>query len=115
LSIDNLVAAIAFVLRDPHSGGATYIVSDPQPVSLAQIVEALRAGMGRPPGLLNVPPGMIRRGLTVLRRGRHWDQLAGELIVDPAKLLMAGWRPRTDTAAGLAAMVMPQAGHNQAR
>jgi UDP-glucose 4-epimerase len=115
LSIDNLVAAIAFVLRDPHSSGATYIVSDPQPVSLAEIVKALRAGMGRPPGLLNVPPAMIRRGLTLLRRDRYWDQLAGELVVDPAKLVMAGWRPQTDTAAGLAAMVMPQAGNRQAR
>jgi UDP-glucose 4-epimerase len=112
LSIDNLVAAIAFVLRDPRSSGATYIVSDPEPVSLGEIVKALRAGLGRPPGLLNVPPGMIRRGLTVLRRDRHWDQLAGELIVDPAKLMMAGWRPQTDTAAGLAAMAM---GNRQAR
>jgi UDP-glucose 4-epimerase len=90
-------------------------VSDPQPVSLAEIVKALRAGMGRPPGLLNVPPAMIRRGLTLLRRDRYWDQLAGELVVDPAKLVMAGWRPQTDTAAGLAAMVTPQAGNRQAR
>jgi nucleoside-diphosphate-sugar epimerase len=111
LSIDNLVAAVAFVLRHPHSSGATYIVSDPQPVSVAEIVKALRAGMGRPPGLLNVPPGVLRRGLAMLGCSRQWNQLAGELIVDPAKLVMAGWRPQTDTARGLAAMVMPQAGN----
>jgi hypothetical protein len=27
------------------------------------------------------------------------------LVVDPAKLIAAGWRPDLDTAAGLAAMV----------
>lgn len=105
LSIANLVAAIAFVLSDPRSSGVTYVVSDPQPVSLAQIVSALRAGMGRPPGLLDVPPGLIRCGLTMLRRRRYWDQLGGELVVNPGKLVTAGWRPETDTAAGLAAMV----------
>lgn len=105
LSIGNLVAAIAFVLRDPHSSGMTYVVSDLQPVSLAEIVNALRAGIGRPPGLLNVPPAIIRGGLAMLRRGRHWDQLGGQLVVNPGKLVTAGWRPQTDTAAGLAAMV----------
>ncbi len=104
LSIDNLAAAITFVLRHPASSGETYVVSDLQPLTLAEIVTALRAGLGRPPGLFNVPPGLIRRGLTVLGRGRQWNQLSGDLIVDPGKLVIAGWRPGTDTAAGLAAM-----------
>jgi UDP-glucose 4-epimerase len=104
LSVDNLVAAIAFVLGHPESANETYVVADLQPVSLAQIVKALRAGMGRPPGLLNVPPALIRLGLTALGRSRQWDQLGGQLAVNPGKLMIAGWRPRTDTAAGLAAM-----------
>jgi nucleoside-diphosphate-sugar epimerase len=104
LSIDNLAAAITHVLSHPGSGGETYVVADLQPVSLAQIVTALRAGLGRPPGLVSVPPGLFRLGLTMLGRGRQWDQLGGQLIVNPGKLVAAGWRPGTDTAAGLAAM-----------
>jgi UDP-glucose 4-epimerase len=104
LSVDNLVAAITFVLGHAQSGGETYVVSDLQPVSLAQIVKALRAGMGRPLGLVKVPRGLIRRGLTMLGRGRTWDQLGGQLVVNPEKLIVVGWSPATDTAAGLAAM-----------
>jgi nucleoside-diphosphate-sugar epimerase len=104
LGIGNLASAIIHVLRHPESGGETYVVADLQPVALGQIVEALRVGLGRPPGLVNVPPGLIRLGLTTLGRGRQWDQLGGQLVVNPAKLVIAGWRPDTDTAAGLAAM-----------
>jgi nucleoside-diphosphate-sugar epimerase len=104
LSIGNLAAAITHVLRLPESGGETYVVADLQPVSLAQIVKALRTGLGRPPGLVSVPPGLIRLGLTMLGRSRQWDQLGGQLVVNPAKLVVAGWRPETETAAGLAAM-----------
>jgi nucleoside-diphosphate-sugar epimerase len=105
LSVHNLAAAVTHVLRHPESSGQTYVVADLQPVSLAEIVQALRAGMSGTPGLINVPPGLIRLGLTMLGRGRYWDQLGGELAVNPGKLINAGWRPETDTAAGLAAMV----------
>ena len=33
-----------------------------------------------------------------------WDRLGGELVVDPGKLLAAGWKPAVETHAGLAAM-----------
>jgi nucleoside-diphosphate-sugar epimerase len=105
LGIGNLASAITHVLSHLESSGETYVVADLQPVSLAQIVKALRAGLGRPPGLLNVPPRLIRLGLTMLGRSRTWEQLGGQLVANPAKLVIAGWRPETDTAAGLAAMV----------
>jgi nucleoside-diphosphate-sugar epimerase len=104
LSIGSLIAAITFVLGHPETSRETYVVSDLQPVSLAQIVKALRAGMGRTPKLVNVPPRLIRLGLTMLGRGRYWDQLGGQLIVSPGKLVSAGWHPETDMAARLAAM-----------
>jgi nucleoside-diphosphate-sugar epimerase len=104
LSLHNLVAAITHVLRHPASGGETYVVADLQPVSLADMVTALRAGLGRAPQLIKVPPGLVHVGLAMLGRARNWDQLDGRLIVDPSKLVDAGWRPDLDTAAGLAAV-----------
>jgi UDP-glucose 4-epimerase len=105
LSVHNLVAAIAHVLPHPASGGETYVVADLRPVSLADIVTALRAGQGRAPLLLKAPPWLVRVGLAMLGRSRSWDQLDGQLVVDPAKLIATGWRPDLDTASGLAAMV----------
>jgi UDP-glucose 4-epimerase len=51
-----------------------------------------------------VPPELIRLGLTMLGRGRQWGQLGEQLVVNPGKLVTAGWRPVTDTVAELAAM-----------
>jgi nucleoside-diphosphate-sugar epimerase len=104
LGVHNLVAAIAHVLRHPPCGGETYVVADLQPVSLADMVKALRAGLGRAPKLIKAPPALVRVGLAMLGRSRSWDQLDGQLIVDPSKLINAGWRPDLDTAAGLAAI-----------
>lgn len=104
VGIGNLVAALAFVLDRPDTQGETYLVADPEPVSLAGMVTALRAGMGRRPGLVRVPPALVRLGLVAVGRARWWDQLAGELVVDPGKLTRAGFRAETSTAEGLAAM-----------
>ena len=104
VSIENLVAAIDHVLASDATNGETYLVADPQPMSLAEIVTALRAGCGKPPGLFAAPPGLIRLGLAMLGRSHNWDQLNGQLIVDPAKLIATGWMPEADTKAALAAM-----------
>ena len=104
LSVDNLVAAITHVLRHTASGGETYVVADLEPLSLAGIVTALRAGLGEPPRLFAAPSRLIRFGLAMLGRSRIWDQLEGQLVVDPNKLVATGWRPDLDTAAGLAAL-----------
>jgi nucleoside-diphosphate-sugar epimerase len=105
LSRRNLVAAIAHVLAHPASRGETYLVADPQPLSLRDIVTALRLGIDRPPGLVAVPPALIRLGLTALGLSHNWDQLNGSLVIDPAKLIATGWRPHSDTATALAAMM----------
>ncbi|HKD27124.1 MAG TPA: NAD-dependent epimerase/dehydratase family protein [Xanthobacteraceae bacterium] len=104
LSVHNLVAAIAHVLRHPASGGETYAVADLQPVSLADMLTALRAGLGMSPRLLNAPPELVRLGLAMLGRSRNWDQIDGQLVVDPSKLIAAGWRPDLDTVVGLGTM-----------
>jgi UDP-glucose 4-epimerase len=50
-----------------------------------------------------VPPSLLALALKATGRAHLWDRIAGNCIVDPAKLLAAGWRPTTDTRAGLAA------------
>jgi nucleoside-diphosphate-sugar epimerase len=110
VSVQNLIAAIAHVLQHVASGGETYVVADPQPLSLADMVAALRHGMDKPPGLIAVPPRVIRLGLAMLGRSRNWDRLNGRLIVDPAKLIATGWQPNPDTKGALAAMARSMRG-----
>jgi UDP-glucose 4-epimerase len=103
LARENLVTAIHFALTVP-AAGETWLVADPEPVTPGQMVRALRAGLGRRPGLLPVPAWPVGMALRAAGRGDLYDRLGGELVVAPAKLMGAGWQPRVRTADGLAAM-----------
>jgi UDP-glucose 4-epimerase len=80
-------------------------VADPAPLTLTEIVTALRAGEGRRPGLLPVPPVLIALASRAIGRAEEWQRLGGTLVADPIKLMQAGWKPATDTRAGLVALV----------
>jgi nucleoside-diphosphate-sugar epimerase len=104
VSLANLIAAIRHVLMREGSLGETYLVADPHPVSPAEVVAALRAGLGKPPGLIAMPPGLVRAALTALGRRPMWDQIGGSLVANPAKLIASGWCPDPDTKSALAAL-----------
>jgi UDP-glucose 4-epimerase len=96
---DDLISAIAFVIAESASEDETFLVADPDPVTPADIVTALRRSLGRSPRLLSVPPALIHLGLRMLGRAALWNSLGGDLVVDTGKLAHAGWRslhdPRT--------------------
>jgi nucleoside-diphosphate-sugar epimerase len=102
LARQNLIGAINFALGKPATQGETYIVADPMPLTLAEIVAALRAGAGRPPGLLPVPPALIALAARAMGRTEEWQRLGGSQVADPGKLVRAGWQPAIDTRTGLA-------------
>ena len=104
LARHNLIGAIHFVLQTPSAKGETYIVADPPPLTLAEMVSALRAGQGRRPGLLPVPPAIIALAANAIGRGDDWQRIGGAMVADPAKLILAGWQPAIDTRSGLAAL-----------
>ena len=105
VSLASLASAIAFVLHPNACAGETYVVADPEPLTLAEIATALRRGLGRKPGLVAVPPPLLRLALATLGRGANWEQINGALVADPRKLVAAGWRADADTTGALAAMM----------
>jgi UDP-glucose 4-epimerase len=100
----NLIDAVHLALASPAAKGETYVVADPMPLTLTEIVTALRAGEGRRPGLLPVPPPLIALASRALGRAEEWQRLGGTLVADPTKLMHAGWNPAADTRAGLVAL-----------
>jgi UDP-glucose 4-epimerase len=104
LARENLISAIHFVLGTDATAGETYLVADPGALTLAEIVGALRAGDGRRAGMFPLPAALIEAPLKAFGRADLWERLGGQSIVDPAKLLTAGWRPVVEVRAGLAAM-----------
>jgi UDP-glucose 4-epimerase len=101
----NLIDAVHFAVASSAAKGETYVVADPAPLTLAEIVRALRAGEGRGAGLLPVPPGLIALAAGALGRAEEWQRLGGALVADPAKLIQAGWKPTIETRGGLGALV----------
>jgi UDP-glucose 4-epimerase len=102
LSVENLVDAIDAVLRAEGPLRRPLIVADPEPLSLPEMVAALRQGLGRRPGLLPVPQVLLGQALRLLGRGEAYERLAGSLVASPAALMNLGWQPRVTSRDGLA-------------
>ncbi len=105
LSIDNLIDAVLLSLTSEATADETFLVADAEPISVAGIVSAMREGLGRPPHLVRVPQGAVKRLLATFGREADWERISGDFMVDSGKLRAAGWEPRIETASGLAAML----------
>lgn len=92
----NFASAVAFVLRGETG---TFHVDDGAPLSVPDLIAALRASLGRKPGLFAVPgtPSLLQAFAP-----RFADQLARDLVVTSAALRARGWQPVETSAAGLA-------------
>jgi UDP-glucose 4-epimerase len=107
LGIDNFVSAILFALDTPATVGEIYLIADPKPMAVADIIATLRAGQGRSLKTFPLPAGFVRWLLVLIGRQDLWARFAGDLVVDVGKFEALGWRPANDTAQGLAAMLQP--------
>jgi UDP-glucose 4-epimerase len=104
LGLDNLITAITFVLATPATAGETYVLADPDPMRLSDVIATVREAQGRPLLMLPAPPAMFEFPFRVIRRYDIFERFGGNLRIDPGKLIAAGWRPRVETRIGLAAM-----------
>ncbi len=101
LSVDNLASAIALLVQSPETLRRPLIVADPEPLTLSEMIAALRRGLGRRPAVFPVPATLLEMSLNAL--GRTGDQrfATSPLVADPAALMRLGWNPEMTTAQGL--------------
>lgn len=102
LAVENLASAILFALTPACPGRQCYALSDPEPISVSEMLAAMRSGLGRGPALLPVPEALLRRLARLAGREESFLKLAGSLVARPKRLLNAGWRPQVETKAALA-------------
>ena len=105
LAIDNLVSAIGLTLVSKQTLGETYLVADRDPITVANLVTAMRDGLGRAPHLMKVPPGAVRRIMASFGKEADWERISGGFVVDTAKLRGIGWEPAVSTYEGIKAMM----------
>jgi UDP-glucose 4-epimerase len=109
LGLDNLVEAVAKVLAAEAPLKRPLIVADPKPLTVGAIVAAMRAGLGRRPGLFYVPKPVLKGALRAAGRAGPLAPLFGSLVADPSALRRLNWVPPTETATGLAALLRDDA------
>ena len=105
LAIDNLISAIGLTLVAERALGKTFLVADRDPITVADLVTAMREGLGRAPHLMKVPAGAVRRIMASFGKEADWERISGSFVVDTAKLRSIGWEPRVSTYAGIKAMM----------
>ena len=101
----HLADAVLLALSNEAMAGETYLVADPEPLSVADMVSVMRTAIGRRPGLMPMLPAAVRTVARILGREEDATRLDHSLVVDPAKLLRAGWKPRLSTHEALAETV----------
>lgn len=107
LDVASLASAVAHTLRSDKASRRVFLVADPEPFTVARIVAALRAGLGRPPGLFALPGSTLTAAARVIGRRDAWQRLNSDLVVDAASLRQTGWTPCRDTDKALAACLEP--------
>ena len=93
LSVKNFCSAVATALTAPAARGETFIVSDPTPLTLSDIVARYRASLVRPPWLIPIPERWIELALKTIGRSAIWQRVGCPLVARPTKLLAIGWKP----------------------
>jgi nucleoside-diphosphate-sugar epimerase len=105
LAIENLASAISIALTSERAVGETFLVADREPISVGDMVAAMREGLGRSPHLVRVPERAVRRLMASFGKEAEWARLSGNFVIDTAKLQSAGWNPRVTSRDGLARML----------
>lgn len=101
VGIDNLADAVLLALKEPRTLGRSLIVADLESLTVGEIVAAIRAGLGRRPGLFGCPENLLRGLARLVGKNESLDRLSGDLVVRPDALLSLGWRPRLGAQEGL--------------
>jgi nucleoside-diphosphate-sugar epimerase len=105
LALENLSAAIEAVLAAPGTLRRVVIAADPQALTVAEMIAAMRRGLGRPPHVFPLPAALIELLLRAAGREEIHQRLSGSLIADPSALISLGWAPPLATPAGLAKLM----------
>jgi UDP-glucose 4-epimerase len=110
LALENLSAAIAAVLAVPGPLRRVLIAADPQALTVAEMIAAMRGGIGRRANVFSLPPKLLEILLRAAGQYESYDRMSGSLVADPSVLTNLGWAPPLTTPAGLSKLMQADAG-----
>ena len=102
VALDNLVDFIIRCAEHPDAVNETFLVSDGEDLSTADLIRRLARAMGRRARLVPVPPSVLMALATIVRRQDAAQRLLGSLQVDISKARrMLAWTPPITVDEGL--------------
>jgi UDP-glucose 4-epimerase len=105
LAVENLSAAVEVVLQTPEPLRRAFIAADVEALTVAEMIAAMRHGLGRSPNLFALPPAALRVFLRSMGKQELYRRLSGSLVADPSALIGLGWAPRLSTVDGLSGLM----------
>jgi UDP-glucose 4-epimerase len=101
---------VAAVLGAEGALRRPFIVTEAEPLTVPEMIAALRAGLGRGPGLVPVPAGVLAAALRLAGRGAIGERLSGSLVARADALAGLGWAAPLRSRDGLTALARATAG-----
>ena len=92
--LDNFVDAIITCVMHPNAAGKTYLVSDGEDVSMAQLVKKIAVSLNRPSYLFYFPLIVIRLIAKLIGKTSSINRVTESLVIDSSKIRKElDWRP----------------------
>lgn len=102
VAIDNLVDLIVTCVDHPAAANQTFLVSDDEDLSTADLLRRMGRALGKPARLVPVPQRLLTLGAMVLGKPGVAQRLCGSLQVDIAKTReLLAWNPPVSVDEGL--------------
>jgi nucleoside-diphosphate-sugar epimerase len=106
IGVENLSSLILQCLAHPKAKGQTFLVSEGQDCSTADLVRLLAQTSGKKPRLVPVPMAILRLAGTLLGRSAEIDRLLGSFAIDSCRVrTVLGWQPPLSLRAGIERLV----------
>ena len=102
VALDNLVDLIMTCLSHPAAANQTFLVSDGEDLSTADLLRRIGAALGHSARLFYVPPSLLKLGAQVVKMPGIYQRLCGSLQLDITKTRrLLDWRPPLSVDEGL--------------
>lgn len=102
VALDNLVDLLITCIDHPAAANQTFLVSDGEDLSTADLLRRLGQAMDKPARLFPVPPSLLQLGASMLGKGEMAQRLLGNLQVDISHTRNTlNWTPPISVGEGL--------------
>jgi nucleoside-diphosphate-sugar epimerase len=102
VALDNLIDLIVTCLNHPAAANQTFLASDGEDLSTADLLSRMGAALGHPARLFYVPTALLKLGTAMVNKPGIYQRLCGSLQLDITKTRqLLDWTPPISVDEGL--------------